>query len=66
MNPIIIGALRGLGLVILLAVLGYLADATHLQGLVSPTTAGLISIVALALEQGLSPKGTAMFGSVRT
>ena len=61
-----IGALRGLGLVVLLAVLGFLANAANLQAFVNPTVAGLISVVALALEGALSPKGTALFGSVKS
>ncbi len=66
MNQYVIGLLRGLGMVVLTAVLNYLANAANLQGIVSPTIASLISVVVLAIEHGVSAPGTALFGAVRS
>lgn len=65
MNQKLIAVLQGLGLVVLMAVLGFLAKATNLEGLVSPTTASIVAALAVALEGMLSPQGTAFFGAVR-
>lgn len=67
MSPSVIGFLRALGVVILTAVLSYLGDASHLNGVVSTSIAALISAIALGLEHSIEEKkGTALFGAVRT
>lgn len=66
MNPALLGLLRGLGMVVLAAVINFLADSTNLQGVVTPTVATLISVVALALEHmQASSTGKALFGAVK-
>ena len=64
MSPALIGFLRGLGLVILMAILAFLANATNLNGLVNPTVGSLIAIIALTLEHAFSPPGTALAGTI--
>ena len=66
-NPAVLGLVRGLGVVIGAAVLSYFADATHLQGIVSPPIAALIASLVLALEQHLEGKGKgSLFGAVKS
>ncbi len=71
MNPGTLGFIRGLGVVILTGVLIYLGDASHLTGVVTPYLAGLISAVALAIENAMAGNAakqgnpTALFGAVR-
>lgn len=65
-SPAVLGLLRGLGVVVLSAVLTYFADVTHLQGLVSPPVAALIASIALGLEHAYEAKtGNAAFGAIR-
>lgn len=64
MSQAVIGALRGIGLVVLLAVLAWLANAANLSGLVNPTVGSLIAIIALTLEHAFSPPGTAFAGTI--
>ena len=59
----LIGFLRGLGVVLLTALLSYIGNADNIAFL-SPTIATLIAAIALAIEHGLSTQGTAIFGSV--
>ncbi len=64
LSPAVLGFLRGIGVVVLAAVVTYLADATHLQGIVSAPVAALIAAVALGLEQHVSSTtGKALFGA---
>jgi hypothetical protein len=66
MNPFVLGLVRGLGAVILAAVLTYLGDASHLTGVVTPYVATIIAALALALEGHIEGKtGAALFGAVR-
>jgi hypothetical protein len=65
MSSAFIGALRGLGLVVLLTVLAWLANQTNLSGLVNPTVGSLIAIIALTLEHAFSPPGTVFAGTVK-
>lgn len=60
----VIGLLRGVGFVALTAILTYLGDITHLS-MLTPTTATIISTLALGLEHMFSKPGTAFFGSVK-
>lgn len=64
LTPAQIGALRALGVIILMAVLSWVANAENLNGLVGATAAGLLSMVALSLEHYFSAPGTALFGAV--
>ncbi len=64
LSPGVLGFLRGVGVVVLAAVISYLADATHLQGVVSAPVAALIAAVALGFEQHISDTtGKALFGA---
>ena len=64
----VLGALKGLLFVVVMAVLTFLGDATHLQGIFSPEVNSVISMVALAIENSLAAKSgsTAMFGAIKT
>ena len=63
-SPALVGFLRGLGAFLLAALLTYLADATHLQGVVTPQIAAVIAMLALALEHYVEGKtGNALFGA---
>lgn len=65
LTPAQLGALRGLGVIIVMAVLTWLGDASHLNGLVSAGTATLIAVFASSVEQHLSDgSATALFGTV--
>lgn len=64
-SPAVLGFLRALGTVALTAVLTYLGDATHLNGIVSGGIATLIAAIALGIEHNIeSNSGKALFGSV--
>jgi hypothetical protein len=67
-SPLVLGALKGLLFVVVMAVLGWLGDVSHLQGLFNPVVDSLISMVALAIENSLAAKSgsTAMFGAIKT
>ena len=64
-SPALLGFLRGLGMVVIIGLLTYIGDATHLPFL-NPATASLVAVIALTLEHALSPAGTALMGAVRT
>lgn len=64
-SPKLEGFLRGLGVVVLVAVLSYIGDASHLTFL-NPTTATLIAGIALWIEKAVGAPGTALFGSVHS
>lgn len=67
MNPAILGLIRGIGVAILMAVLTYLGDASHLNGILSGSLAAIISGVALMIEHSIeNSTGNALFGAVRT
>lgn len=67
MNPALLGALRGLGLVVLVAVLTYVGDASHLTFISNPWIEALIASAALALEHQIEDKtGKALFGAAKT
>ena len=66
-SPAVLGALRALGVVVLMAVLTWLGDATNLQGIFNPAVNAIISMVALAIEHSLaSGTNSALFGAVKT
>ncbi len=67
MSPALLGFIRGLGTIILMAVLTYLGDASHLNGIVSALGATLISGIALSIEHSIEGvTGNALFGAVRS
>lgn len=68
-SPAVLGALRTLGILVLVTVLSWLSNAANLQGVFSPVVVSVITILAGALEQSLSVKSgntTALFGAVKT
>lgn len=66
-SPALLGALRALGVVVLLAILNWLGNATNLQGIFSMPVDSIIAMIALGIEHSLSAgSGTALFGSVHT
>lgn len=67
LTPAQLGLIRGLGVAIIMALLTYFGDATHLNGIVGPSIGAVISMMALSLEHYLaSGTGTALFGAVNT
>lgn len=65
-SPALLGFLRGLGLIIITAVLSYLGAAENLAFL-NPITASLIATIALSIEHSIEAKsGRALFGAVRS
>ncbi len=66
LSPAVLGVVRGLGVLLLATTLSYFADASHLQGIVSPTVAAIIAAIVLGLEQHIESKtGNALFGAVK-
>jgi hypothetical protein len=63
-SPAFLGFIRGLGVIVIYAILNYIGVADHLTFL-SPTTAVVVSAIALWIEHAFSPAGTGVFGSVR-
>lgn len=67
MSPKIIGALRAVGVLLLVTLLGWIGDATNLTFLENPWLEGLIAAVALAIEHQIENKtGRAIFGAVKS
>ncbi len=65
MNPLLLGFVRGLGTVLIMAALGYLGHAENLPFL-NPIVAGLLASVALGFENQMTVKtGNALFGAVK-
>lgn len=66
-SPVVLGILRALGVVVIVAVVGFFANAANLVPFVGEGLAGLIAMIALAVEHYLEAKnGTALFGAVRS
>lgn len=66
LSPAKLGALRALGVVVLMAVLTFFGNTANLNGVFSTSVAAIISMIALALEHSLEAStGNAMFGAVR-
>ena len=64
-SPAVLGLLRGVGFVALIAVLNFLGDATNLSGVFNTQTDSLIAIVALGIEHMIEGQtGNALFGAV--
>ncbi len=69
LSPAVTGAIRSVVSVAIFgavaAVLNFLGDSTHLQGVTNDSLALLIAAVASSLEHQMEAKnGTALFGSV--
>ncbi len=65
-NDAWLGFLRGLGVAVLIAVLHFIGDATHLAIIGSPVIVAILSSGALALEHYLAEGNTtALFGAVK-
>lgn len=66
MNQTTLGLVRGLGVAVLMAVLTYLGDAAHLNGILSGSLAAIVSGVALMIEHSIeASSGSALFGAVK-
>lgn len=64
MSPGLLGFLRGLAMVVLLAVLSFIGDVSHLSPWMSIGMASLVSSLALAIEHAIEAKtGNALFGA---
>lgn len=67
MNPKLLGFLRSVGSVAIVAVLTWLGDIAHLSEFVSLPLATLISGAALAAEHAIEANGKgALFGAVQS
>lgn len=63
-SPAVLGFLRGLGVVLIMAGLSYLGVAEHLAFL-PPWVAALVAMAALSAEHGIEGStGKALFGAV--
>lgn len=66
-TPALLGALRAIGILVLVTILSYLGDATHVAFLGSPWLEGAIATIALAIEHSIEGStGKALFGAVKT
>lgn len=67
MSPALLGAIRALLSVLIMAVATWLANSANLGGVVSPTIGTIVSMIALSVEHYMaSGTQTALFGSVTT
>ncbi len=63
LSPSVLGFIRGVGSVIVFAVVSYLANAANLHGIMNDGLATLIAGVALMVEHEMQTSGTgALFG----
>lgn len=66
LSPAMLGLVRSLGFVVILAVVSFLANAANLHGVVSDGLAASIATLALVAEHYLEGKtGSALFGAAR-
>ena len=66
MSPALLGALRSLFAVIVMAIVTWLANAVNLQGVLPPAIGTIVSMLALSFEHYMSDgTSTALFGFVR-
>jgi hypothetical protein len=66
MSPALLGFLRGIAFALIVAVLTFVGDASHLTGLLNPESASVLAALALALEHVVEAKtGSALFGTVQ-
>ncbi len=64
-SPLLLGSLRGLGVVLLAALLTYMGNTANLPFL-SPEVAGIVAALALGIENHITAKtGSALFGAFR-
>lgn len=57
-------ALRSLGGIVIIAVLGWLSIQANIAPIIGISGASLVAIIANALDSALSPNGTVLAGSV--
>lgn len=66
MNYKLVGFLRGLGVVVLLAVLSYVGNATNISFIENHFVQGLIVAIVAAVEHSIEEnKGKALFGAIQ-
>ena len=66
LSPAWVGFLRGIGTVVLFAVLSFLANSANLTPVLGTSLAGIVSGLILAIENSLGVKsGTSLFGATR-
>ncbi len=66
LNPAVLGMIRGLGVAVLMAVLTYLGDATHLQGILNPQVAAILAAIVLGIEHNMEANGSgSLFGAAK-
>lgn len=66
MNPAVLGLIRALGTVVVLAVVAFLANAANIAPVFGDSLAVVIASVALAVEHAIeASNGKALFGAVR-
>lgn len=66
MNYKLVGALRGLAVVVIIAVLGWAQNATNLEFIGNPIVVSLVIAIAGAIEHSLEEaKGKALFGAIK-
>lgn len=64
-SPAVLGVIRSLGFVVILALVHWLSDAANLHGIMNEGLATLIATIALSFDHSLEAKtGTAAFGAV--
>lgn len=64
LTPAQIGALRALGVAIIMTVLTFLGVAANINPLVGPTIGSIISMIALSIEHYMESTGSgALFGA---
>lgn len=67
MTPALLGALRSLLAIVIMAVVTWLANSANLQGIVAPAIGTIVSMIALAIEHSMATgTTTALYGAVRT
>ncbi len=66
MSPAILGFVRGLGLVAIIAILSYAGDITNLGFLANPWLETLVASIAMSIEQSIEAKtGRVLLGTVK-
>lgn len=67
LSPAWAGFVKGIGMVIVMAVAAYLSDAAHFTGILTPTLATLAASVFSAIESSMKAKSggsQGLFGTV--
>lgn len=65
--PFIVGLLRALGVILLVAIVKFFANSADLTPFLGNSTAAIVSMLALGIEHMVEQStGTALFGAIRT